>query len=331
MVDVSDNLPSLLSRFQLFAHFGDRQLEELAAMSTFQEFESDVVTLHEGDPATQLILVLKGAFRVQHTTHFGPLTLGHVLPGDLLGDMGYIDGKSHAADAVTETDVQALVFETEELTAKAQVDSAFAAAMLWVLWRSLSGKLRKSNGQLAGFFKGDATSPPLEIPLAKTLYEDDFHIDMATKRSIFQEQLLSSLEINLLSTLSRERRYDAGEVIFHEGEQGDEMFVIVSGTVLISKFIPGAGEEALTFLSRGDYFGEMALIDNEPRSAGARAHHNDVTVLAIPRELVDDLLSIDRISSLRLLRLLCSMVALRLRQSNGKLLGWYLLSAGRSS
>ena len=203
--------------------------------------------------------------------------------------------------------------------------------MLWVLWRSLSGKLRKSNAQLAGFFKGDATSPPLEIPLAKTLYEDDFRIDMATKRNLFQEQHLSSLEINLLSTLSRERRYNAGEVIFHEGEQGDEMFIIVSGTVLISKFIPGAGEEALTFLGRGDYFGEMALIDGEPRSAGARAHDKDVTVLAIPRELVDDLLNIDRTSSLRLLRLLCSLIALRLRESNGKLLGWYLLSAGGNS
>jgi CRP-like cAMP-binding protein len=331
MLDAPDSLPSLLSRFQLLAHFADHQLEELAAMATVQNFESDVVALHEGDPATQLILVIKGAIRIQHTTHFGALTLGHVLPGDLIGDMGYIDGKSHAADAVTETEVQALVFESEELTAKAQVDSGFAAAILWVLWRSLSGKLRKANGQLAGFFKGEATSPPLEIPLAKTLYDDDFHIDMGSKRSLFQEQRLSSLEINLLSTLSRERRYQVGEVIFHEGEPGDEMFVVVSGTVLISKFIPGAGDEALTFLGRGDYFGEMALIDGEPRSAGARAHDDDVTVLAIPRGLVDDLLNIDRVSSLRLLRLLCSMVAQRLRESNGKLLGWFLLSAGRSS
>jgi len=42
-------------------------------------------------------------------------------------------------------------------------------------------------------------------------------------------------------------------------------------------------------------------------------------------------LNIERVSSLRLLRLLCSMVALRLRESNGKLLGWYLLSAGKST
>ena len=325
------SVAELLSRFHVFSHFSEDQRALLASIGTIQNLESEVIALHEGDPPSQLILVLRGAFRIQHTTQFGSLTLGHVLPGDLIGDMGYIDGKSHAADAVTETEVEALAFDAEELTARTNADPSLAAAMLWSLWRSLAGKLRKSNSQLAGFFKGDATSPPLEIPLAKSLYNNDFRVDMATKRSLFQEQRLSSLEINLLSTLSRERRYNPGEVIFHEGEQGDEMFVILSGTVLISKFIPGAGDEALTFLGRGDYFGEMALIDGEPRSAGARAHDDDVTVLAIPRDVVDGLLDIERISSLRLLRLLCSMVALRLRESNGKLLGWYLLSAGKST
>ena len=325
------DVTELLPRFHVFSHLNENQRSQLAAMGTLKSLEKEVLALHEGDPPAQLILVLKGAFRIQHTTQFGPLTLGHVLPGDLIGDMGYIDGKSHAADAVSETEVEILAFDAEELTAKTNIDQSLAAAILWVLWKSLSGKLRKANNQLAGFFKGDASAPPLEIPLAKSLYSNEFRLDMASKRGLFQEQRLSSLEINLLSTLSAERRYNPGEVIFHEGEPGDEMFVILSGTVLISKFIPGAGDEALTFLGRGDYFGEMALIDGQPRSAGARAHDDGVTVLSIPREVVDGLLNIERISSLRLLRLLCSMVALRLRESNGKLLGWYLLSAGKSS
>ncbi len=321
----------LLSNFRVFSHFNHDQRVELDSIGTLQTLDSEVLALHEGDPPTQLILVLKGAFRIQHTTQFGPLTLGHVLPGDLIGDMGYIDGKSHAADAVSETEVEVLTFDVEDLTALSDSDPKMSAALLWSLWKSLSGKLRKANEQLAGFFKGDASSPPLDLPLAKSLSDDQFRIDISDKRSLFQEQRLSSLEINLLSTLSKERRYEAGEQIFHEGEQGEEMFVILSGTVLISKFIPGAGDEALTFLGRGDYFGEMALIDSQPRSAGARAHDDGVTVLAIPRDVVDGLLNIERVSSLRLLRLLCSMVALRLRESNGKLLGWYLLSAGKST
>ena len=331
MDDLVLSVTELLSRFRVFSHFNEDQRIQLASVGTLKSLENDVLALHEGDPPTQLILVLRGAFRIQHTTQSGPLTLGHVLPGDLIGDMGYIDGKSHAADAVSETEVEVLAFDSEDLTTKTSNDQAMATALLWALWKSLSGKLRKSNDHLAGFFKSDVAAPPLEIPPGTSLHNDEFSVDMAAKRGIFQEQRLSSLEINLLSTLSRERRYNAGDLIFHEGEQGDEMFVILSGTVLISKFIPGAGDEALTFLGRGDYFGEMALIDRQPRSAGARAHDDGATVLAIPREVVDGLLNIERVSSLRLLRLLCSMVALRLRESNGKLLGWYLLSAGKSS
>jgi CRP/FNR family cyclic AMP-dependent transcriptional regulator len=324
------SVAELLSRFRVFSHFDETQRIQMAAIGTIRNLEAGTLALHEGDPATQLILVLKGAFRIQHTTQFGPLTLGHVLPGDLVGDMGYIDGKSHGADAVAETDVELLVFDVEDLIAKTTVDHGLSTAILWALWKSLSGKLRKANDQLAGFFKGQTAAPPLEIPASHTPHHGTFHVDMGTKRDLFQEQRLSSLEINLLSTLSRERHYGAGEVIFHEGELGDKMFVVLGGTVLISKFIPGAGDEALTFLGRGDYFGEMALIDDLPRSAGARAHDDGATVLAIPREVVDGLLNIEQVSSLRLLRLLCSMVALRLRESNGKLLGWYLLSAGKS-
>ena len=329
MDDMSPSITSLLSRFRAFSHFSDDQRNLLESIGTLKSFETDVLVLREGDPPSQVFLVLKGAFRIQHSTHFGPLTLGHVLPGDLIGDMGYIDGKAHAADAITETEVEILVFDSHDLTALTSSDASMSAALLWTLWKSLSGKLRKANDQLAGFFKGETEPPSLEIPIPKPATDDQFRVEMSTKRSLFREQRLSSLEINLLSTLSQEKRFASGEVIFHEGAQGDEMYVILTGTVLISKFIPGAGEEALAFLERGDYFGEMALIDDKPRSAGARAHNGEATVLAIPRDVVGGLLNIERVSSLRLLRLLCSMVAQRLREGNSKLMGWYLLSAGK--
>ena len=323
------SVSELLTRFRAFAHFNEEQRVTLASIGTVQSLDAGVKALHEGDPPTQLLLLLKGAFRIQHSTQFGVLTLGHVLPGDLLGDMGFIDGKGHGADVVSETEVEVLAFDAEDLTARTNTDSALATALMWALWKSLSGKLRKANEQLATFFKGDFDGAGLEVPAAAVLPNREIKVTMSSKRDLFHEQRLSSLEINLLSTLSQERHYEAGEVIFHEGEEAEEMFVLLDGTVLISKFIPGAGEEALTFLGRGDYFGEMALIDGQPRSAGAAAHDDGATVLAIPRAVVDGLLNIEGVSSIRLLRLLCSMVALRLRESNGKLLGWFLLSSGK--
>ena len=136
------------------------------------------------------------------------------------------------------------------------------------------------------------------------------------------------MEINFLTTLSKERRFPPGEVIFREGEDGHEMYVVLDGRVMISKYISGAGEEALAFLERGDYFGEMALIDNQPRSAEAKAHEGGAVVLAIPREVVNGILDMHKISSLRLLKILCNLVATRLRELDDKIIGWFILAGG---
>ncbi len=61
-----------------------------------------------------------------------------------------------------------------------------------------------------------------------------------------------------------------GEAIFHEGARGDKMFIIKSGEVALSKTIDDL-EVPLQNLTAGAVFGEMALVDNQPRSASARA------------------------------------------------------------
>ncbi|MGD2115412.1 MAG: cyclic nucleotide-binding domain-containing protein, partial [Acidobacteriota bacterium] len=114
----------------------------------------------------------------------------------------------------------------------------------------------------------------------------------------------------------------------HEGDAGATMYVVLEGQIMISKNIPGAGDEALAFLERGDYFGEMALIDNKPRSADARAHDRGAVVLAIPGDVLSGILDIQKVSSLRLLKILCTLVAKRLRELDDKLVGWFILAGG---
>ncbi|MEE9464211.1 MAG: cyclic nucleotide-binding domain-containing protein [Candidatus Neomarinimicrobiota bacterium] len=64
--------------------------------------------------------------------------------------------------------------------------------------------------------------------------------------------------------------FSPGEVIFHEGAQGEKMFIIKNGEVALSKKIDEM-EVPLQNLKAGTLFGEMALVDNQPRSATARA------------------------------------------------------------
>lgn len=88
----------------------------------------------------------------------------------------------------------------------------------------------------------------------------------------------------------RSRRFRRGEVIFHVGDPGDALFIIVSGEVKIS--LPSeAGEEAiLVRLQPGDVFGELALLDGAPRSATATALNAAETVV-LPRDRFRELIA----------------------------------------
>ena len=75
------------------------------------------------------------------------------------------------------------------------------------------------------------------------------------------------------------RSLAAGEVIFTEGDPGDAMYLLTAGSVALSK-----GDEVVTSVSAPAEFGELALIDDSPRSLGARAE-TDVELVMIPAQL----------------------------------------------
>ncbi len=74
-----------------------------------------------------------------------------------------------------------------------------------------------------------------------------------------------------------------GEVIFKKGDKGEFIYTIISGNVEIIEEAPEEGEKVIAVLGQGDYFGEMALISDSPRSAMARAV-NSVEAMTISRD-----------------------------------------------
>ncbi len=100
---------------------------------------------------------------------------------------------------------------------------------------------------------------------------------------------LTPAELRIVDGLLHERSYLAGEVIFDEGEEGQAIYIIASGEVLISRRDPGDATRPVpngngdtprrrqtdtgrvAQLGPGTFFGELALLDNSPRSAEARA------------------------------------------------------------
>ena len=109
-----------------------------------------------------------------------------------------------------------------------------------------------------------------------------------------------------------------GSQIFAEGSPGDKVYLIAEGAVRIGRQVSGMGEEALAVLQAGDYFGEMALIDDFPRSADATAHEN-CRLFVIGKQQLQDLLFVDRDLAYDLLWSFVRTLSGRLRGSNDKM------------
>ncbi|MEM9558270.1 MAG: cyclic nucleotide-binding domain-containing protein [Acidobacteriota bacterium] len=301
-------------------------LDLLAGCTSRVRYGQGSQVLKEGEKSRDLYFVDSGSVSIQRTTPYGLYRLARLDGGRVFGETSFIDSHPRSGDVFAETDTFLFPVSSSALEPLLESNQRFALALYWALWKSLSQKLRGTNEVLAQFFaKGGVkqTEAPKERQAT-----GDFKVGLGAKKELFREQTLSPMEINFLATLSRERRYSADEYIFREGEEGDALYVVLDGKVMISKEIVGAGEEALAFLGRGDYFGEMALIDHKPRSADAKAADTGAVVLLISREVLEGILDIQKVSSMRLLQLLCGLIAKRLREIDDKLVGWYIFSAG---
>ncbi len=97
--------------------------------------------------------------------------------------------------------------------------------------------------------------------------------------------LFANLSINDLEKLLpffKTKVFNQEETIFEEESSGNSLMIILSGKVRISQ-LSTSGEEALAVLEKGDFFGEMALLLDEKRSATAIAHTNTI-IFEIRRE-----------------------------------------------
>jgi CRP/FNR family transcriptional regulator, cyclic AMP receptor protein len=86
------------------------------------------------------------------------------------------------------------------------------------------------------------------------------------------------------------RRFRRGEIIYHAGDPGDTLFIVISGEVKISVPAETGQEAILATLRAGDVFGELVLLDGAPRSSTATALVATETVV-LPRDRFRDLIA----------------------------------------
>ncbi len=90
-------------------------------------------------------------------------------------------------------------------------------------------------------------------------------------------------QLDAINRLLKEIQYLRGEVLFKEGELGDELYILVEGDVRIVKGLATSDEKELNRMSGVSYFGEMSILDDEPRSASVVAE-TDCSLLVLRGE-----------------------------------------------
>ncbi|MFW5748919.1 MAG: Crp/Fnr family transcriptional regulator [Chloroflexota bacterium] len=145
-------------------------------------------------------------------------------------------------------------------------------------------------------------------------------VNVLKQADIFDE--LTNTQLELIASICSERHYQTGDIIFEENTPGDELYVISTGEVEIQVDPSLVGREAaggahtIAVLRRGQSFGEVALVDQGLRSAGARCSQQDTHLVVIPRDKL--MLLCDTYPQLgyRLMRNLAADLAMKIRHTD---------------
>jgi SulP family sulfate permease len=176
-----------------------------------------------------------------------------------------------------------------------------------------SGLLREGRARIFGELDG-----ALEWAEDQTLAREHVTRDEETPLDFRELALFSGRKPDTfvaLEACAEQRHYKANDRVFAAGDTGHELFLIRRGTVRIELPVGDSHRHHLATFGRGDFFGEMAFLDQQPRSADAVAER-ETDIYVIQRSAFDGLSEQHRHAALNLVEGLARTLAMRLRQTN---------------
>lgn len=130
---------------------------------------------------------------------------------------------------------------------------------------------------------------------------------------------LDGTELNIVSEHMHVSRFEPGDIVFSEGDPGDEVCFVVDGTLDVLKIQSGEVEKKIAIKAPGGSIGEMAVIGNFSRTATVKAC-TDTTLLTLSRRRFDQLCDEYPAIGVKILRSIARMLSLHLRDTSQELL-----------
>lgn len=246
-------------------------------------------------PGDELLLIRDGEIRLETEAKRGRLSLGKQEKNGLLGEEAlFVSDTPIFAEA--ETDATCFALDRHFLKGAFRYSRTGAVKFLEFFARSMSQKIRSANEVLQEISTGDKSDTPDNTPWAR----------------------LSEAELRRLESLFIPRSFEPDSVVFQEGDEGKELFVIGEGEVEIRKENPSGESITLARLGRGNFFGELSFIDQRPRSAAAVAR-GALDVYVVPAETLERAIEHNVGAALYLTSIICKIMAHRLNETLRKI------------
>lgn len=127
---------------------------------------------------------------------------------------------------------------------------------------------------------------------------------------------LTADELQAVAALCQERRLKRGDVLIQQGQAGLELYIVTEGFVEVVRQSDGEDQRVVVQLGPGQIVGEMALVDQGPRSATVRALNTPTVVQVIPKQAFDALCEQNTAIGYKVMRNMAADLSFRIRHRN---------------
>jgi CRP-like cAMP-binding protein/Fe-S-cluster-containing hydrogenase component 2 len=253
MSSEEESIKEKLNRMHLFAELSAENINSLVDKSQKQQFAPATVVCREGEYGDTFFAILEGSVEVTiNTSGYDSLTLAYLGEGDIFGEMAALSGYPRSATVAAKDDLCLLEIPSEVLKELMKISPRF-----------------------------------------REIIEEKYTV-RAVRTYLRKVPLFGNLSDAVIQELEGKvklKSFNQGDVIFREGDPGDSLYIIRNGFVKISKQ-KADKDQIIAYLAQGSYFGEMALLEDEKRSATVSAF-TKVEIIQVVKDDFNTLLARD--------------------------------------
>lgn len=139
------------------------------------------------------------------------------------------------------------------------------------------------------------------------------YYDLLKRIEIFSD--LDGAEIDIVSQFLKKERYNRGEIIFKEGSERKNLYIVIKGNIELSQLNSGSSNKILTYFKEGSFFGEISLIDDTPHSTNALVYE-DSLILVLTKDAFNSILLQYNNIAAKILVKIARVITRRIRLAN---------------